>query len=160
MEFGITVPTGKPFDAVALGLNSVDHLIVAPRYLEFNSKIPYKSHQLTAGGQCATAMVALARLGLRTRYIGKVGDDDIGRFQINSIVSEGVQADATIVNSAETQTAFIIVDETSGERTILWKRDPGLATRPEEVERAAVTSGRILHLDGHDAAASSTAATQ
>ncbi|MEN3333277.1 MAG: sulfofructose kinase [Blastocatellia bacterium] len=159
MEFGITVPTGKPFDAVALGLNAVDHLIVAPRYPEFNSKIPYKSHQLAAGGQCATAMVALARLGLRTRYIGKVGDDDIGRFQINSIVSEGVTADIPVVEGAETQTAFIIIDEASGERTILWNRDPAIATRPEDVDRTAVTSGRVLHLDGHDVEASIVAAT-
>ena len=159
MEFGITLPTGKPFDAVALGLNAVDHLIVAPRYPEFNSKIPYKSHRLAAGGQCATAMVALARLGLRTRYIGKVGDDDIGRFQINSIVSEGVTADITVVEGAETQTAFIIIDEASGERTILWNRDPAIATRPEDVDRAVVTSGRVLHLDGHDVDASIVAAT-
>ena len=159
MEFGITVPTGKPFDAVALGLNAVDHLIVAPRYPEFNSKIPYKSHRLAAGGQCATAMVALARLGLRARYIGKVGNDDIGRFQINSIVAEGVTADITVVEGAETQTAFIIIDEASGERTILWNRDPAIATRPEDVDRAVVTSGRVLHLDGHDIDASIVAAT-
>src|ERR1043165_4037254 len=103
MDFGIPFPADKPFDAVALGLNAVDHLIVAPRYPEFNSKIPYKSHQLAAGGQCATAMVALARLGLRTRYIGKVGDDDIGRFQINSIVTEGVTADIKVAPGAATQ---------------------------------------------------------
>jgi sulfofructose kinase len=158
MEFGINLPAGKPFDAVALGLNAVDHLILVPRYPEFNSKIPYKSHQLAAGGQCATAMVALARLGLRTRYIGKVGDDDIGRFQVNSIVSEGVTAEVEAVRGAETQTAFIIVDEASGERTILWNRDPAIATRPEEVDRAAVTSGRVLHLDGHDIEAATVAA--
>ena len=158
MEFGITVPTGKPFDAVALGLNAVDHLIVAPRYPEFNSKVRYKSHRLAAGGQCATAMVALSRLGLRARYIGKVGDDDIGRFQINSVVSEGVTADISVVEGAETQTAFIIVDEASGERTILWSRDAAVATRPEEVDQEAVTSGRVLHLDGHDVEAAIVAA--
>ncbi|MFL6215462.1 MAG: carbohydrate kinase family protein [Blastocatellia bacterium] len=158
MDFGITLPAGKPFDAVAMGLNAVDHLIIAPHYPAFNSKVPYKSHTLAAGGQCATAMVALSRLGLRTRYIGKVGSDDIGRFQIESIVSEGVAADIAIVEGAETQTAFIIVDETSGERTILWNRDASIATRPDEVDRAAVTSGRVLHLDGHDVDAAIVAA--
>ena len=158
MDFGITLPAGKAFDAVAMGLNAVDHLIIAPRYPEFNTKVLYKSHRLAAGGQCASAMVALARLGLRARYIGKVGDDDIGRFQMDSIVSEGVTADVAVVAGAETQTAFIIVDEASGERTILWNRDPAVATRPEEVDRAAVTSGRVLHLDGHDVDAAIVAA--
>src|SRR6185295_8882935 len=144
MDFEIELPAGKPFDAVALGLNATDHLIVVPHYPGFNSKVALLSHTLAAGGQCATAMVALARLGLRTRYIGKVGGDDIGRFQINSIVSEGVTADISVVEGAETQTAFIIIAEASGERTILWNRDPAIATRPEDVDRTAVTSGRVL----------------
>ncbi|HLF82737.1 MAG TPA: hypothetical protein VI837_01020, partial [Blastocatellia bacterium] len=67
MEFGIEIPAGKAFDAVALGLNAIDHLIVVPHYPGFNSKVPLISHTLAPGGQCATAMVTLARLGMRAR---------------------------------------------------------------------------------------------
>jgi len=159
MDFGIKLPSDKPFDAVALGLNAVDHLIVVPHYPEFNSKIPFLSHTLAAGGQAATAMVTLARLGMRARYIGKVGSDELGRFQINSIASEGVESSGiTVVEEAETQTAFIIIDRTSGERTILWNRDERLTIREDEVDREMVTSGRVLHLDGHDVRASIKAA--
>ncbi|HLG15317.1 MAG TPA: PfkB family carbohydrate kinase [Blastocatellia bacterium] len=160
MEFHIEIPDHKPYDAVALGLNAVDHLIVVPHYPDFNSKVAFLSHTLAPGGQCATAMVALARLGLRTRYIGKVGSDDIGRFQIDSLISEGVEArDVAIVEGAETQTAFIIIDRASGERTIIWNRDERLDIAASEVERDAVTSGRVLLLDGHNVAASIAAAT-
>ena len=158
MEFGIEIPTGKPFDAVALGLNAIDHLIVVPHYPEFNSKVSFISHTTGPGGQCATAMVALARLGMRTRYIGKVGADEIGRFQIDRVASEGVQCDIAVVDGAETQTAFIIIDRQSGERTILWNRDERLTITERDVDREAVTSGRVLHLDGHDVAASIAAA--
>jgi sulfofructose kinase len=159
MEFGIEIPTGKPYDAVALGLNAIDYLIVVPRFPEFNTKIPLISHTLAPGGQCATAMVTLARLGLRTRYIGSVGSDDLGRIQIDSIASEGVECSGVkVVEGAESQIAFIIVDQVSGERTILWKRDERLAIAEDEVDREAVTSGRVLHLDGHDVAASIVAA--
>src|SRR5438128_2522482 len=89
MEFGIEIPSGKAFDAVALGLNAIDYLIVVPHFPEFNTKIPLISHTLAPGGQCATAMVTLARLGLRTRYIGSVGSDDLGRIQIDFIVCSG-----------------------------------------------------------------------
>jgi sugar/nucleoside kinase (ribokinase family) len=159
MDFGIEIPGEKQYDAVALGLNAVDHLIVVPRYPEFNSKVEFLSHTQSAGGQSATAMVALARLGLRTRYIGKVGSDVTGRFQINSIASEGVQPTIDIVEGAESQIAFIVVDKPSGERTILWHRDRRLIIEPSEVDRAEVASGRILHLDGHDVDASIQAAT-
>ncbi len=159
MEFGIEIPGGKPFDAVALGLNAVDHLIVVPHYPGFNSKVPYLSHTLAPGGQCATAMVTLARLGLRTRYIGKVGSDDLGSVQIRSLESENVPTDCvTIVPGAESQIAFIIIDEASGERTVIWHRDERLMIEEDEVDASAITSGRVLLLDGHNVAASIAAA--
>ena len=159
MDFGIEIPCDKPFDAVALGLNAVDHLIVVPHYPEFNSKVAFLSHTLAPGGQSATAMVTLARLGLRARYVGKVGSDDLGRLQINSLASEGVEASGVaVIEGAETQTAFIVVDETNGERTVLWNRDERLIINEDEVDRKAVTSGRALHLDGYNVAASIKAA--
>ncbi|HYV07941.1 MAG TPA: PfkB family carbohydrate kinase [Blastocatellia bacterium] len=159
MEFGIEIPHGKPFDAVALGLNAVDHLIVVPHFPEFNSKIPFLSHTLAPGGQSATAMVTLARLGMSARYIGKVGGDDLGRIQINSLLLEGVDSSGVkVVDSAESQTAFIIIDKATGERTILWHRDKRLTIEPDEVQFDSVTSGRVLLLDGHDVAASIRAA--
>lgn len=159
MEFGIEIPGGKPFDAVALGLNAVDHLIVVPHYPEFNTKIPFLSHTIAPGGQSATAMVALARLGLQTGYIGRVGGDEAGRVQIESLRKEGVDARGVrVVEEAETQTAFIIIEQTTGERTIIWHRDERLTIDPGDVDRDEVTSGGVLHLDGHDVQASITAA--
>ena len=159
MQFGIKVPDGKPFDAVALGLNAVDHLIVVPFFPEFNSKVPLLSHTVAPGGQSATAMVALARLGMRTRYVGKVGSDELGRFQIDSLISEGVESSCVnVVEGAESQTAFIIIDQATGERTILWHRDEQLTIAEDEVNFETVTSGRVLLLDGHDVRASIRAA--
>jgi len=159
MRFGLEIPTCKPFDAVAFGLNAVDHLIVVPRFPDFNTKLEFSSHLRAPGGQCATAMVTLARLGLRTSYIGKVGSDETGEFQLKSISSEGVDVSKVMVaQGAESQLAFIIVDAPTGERTILWHRDDKLIIQPDEVDRNAVTAGRVLHLDGHNVAASIRAA--
>jgi sugar/nucleoside kinase (ribokinase family) len=160
MEFDIEIPGGKLFDAVALGLNAVDHLIVVPHYPEFNSKVRFVSHTSAAGGQCATAMVALSRLGMRTSYIGKVGDDDTGRFQLDSLVSEGVDATGvTVVEGAESQVAFILVDQATGERTVIWDHDDRLTIGADEVDEVLVTSGSGLLLDGHNVEASIAAAT-
>jgi sulfofructose kinase len=159
MEFGVKVPTDKPFDAVALGLNAVDHLIVVPGYPDYNTKTRFLSHTVAAGGQSASAMVALARLGLRSRYIGKVGSDDAGAYQIRTLEAEGVESSGVaIVQGAETQSAFILIDKKSGERTIVWDRDDRLTIGADEVDGEAVTSGRVLHLDGHDVQASIAAA--
>src|SRR5262249_48014357 len=159
MEFGIDIPTGKAFDAVALGLNAVDHLVLVPHYPEFNTKIQFIEHRLAPGGQSATAMAALSRLGLKTRYIGNVGSDRLGRFQLESLRADGIEASGVrIIEQAETQTAFIIVDQLSGERTVIWSRDPRLEIDPTTIDEKAVTSGRVLHLDGHNVQASIAAA--
>jgi len=159
MEFGIDIPTAKAFDAVALGLNAVDHLVLVPHYPEFNSKIQFVEHRLAPGGQSATAMAALSRLGLKTRYIGNVGSDRLGRFQLESLEADGIEASGVrIVEGAETQTAFIIVDQLSGERTVIWSRDTRLEIDPEALDEKAVVSGRVFHLDGHNVKASIAAA--
>lgn len=147
----ISIPEGKPFDVVGMGLNAVDDLCVVPQYPAFESKTRIQALYRQGGGQVATAMVALARWGLRVRYIGKVGDDERGRFSLESIRQEGVDVShVTVEPGATSQFAFIIIDARNGERTILWDRDEQLMYQEGELSKQAVCSGRILHLDGHD----------
>jgi sugar/nucleoside kinase (ribokinase family) len=104
-----------------------------------------------AGGQMATALVTCSRLGLKVRYIGKVGDDAGGRFQLASLRREGVDlSDTQVMRGASNQFGNIIVDQATGERTVFWDRDARLAVEPREIKPAAITSARLLHLDGCD----------
>ena len=52
----------------------------------------------------------------------------------------------------------MLVDQGSGQRTVLWSRHPGLAYRPNDVPLDAACSGRVLLVDCHDTAASTAAA--
>jgi sugar/nucleoside kinase (ribokinase family) len=151
MEFPFQLPVDKQFDAVGFGLNAVDHLIVVPEYPAFDTKIRLLEHKQTTGGQTATTMVALRRLGLNTAYAGRFGSDAEGQFGFESLKSEGVNCEfAEVVAGARNQLAFIIVDGRSGERTIIWDRDERLSYRAEEAPIALASRGRILHLDAHD----------
>jgi sugar/nucleoside kinase (ribokinase family) len=123
------------------------------------SKTPILEFAKSGGGQAASAMVACARLGLRAKYVGKVGGDEAGVFSLESIRSEGVDVrDVAIVPGAANQFAFIIVNSGSGERTILWHRPPEIATAPSEVTPEKVAVGRALLVDGPDAPAAARAA--
>ena len=154
MNFPISVPTNKPFDAVGFGLNAVDHLIVVPAYPAFDTKTRLIEHTQSAGGQTATAMVALQRLGYRTAYAGRFGSDLEGKFGLATLKEEGVNIDmAEVIHGATTQIAFIIVDEKSGERTIVWDRDDRLAYTTIDAPVEFGSLGKVLHLDAHDPAA-------
>jgi sulfofructose kinase len=141
----------KPSDVVGMGLNSVDFISVVPEFPTLNSKMEILRFSKQGGGQVATAMVALSRWGVKTKYIGKVGEDDFGQFSLNSIHQEGVDVSSvTTEPNATTQFAMILVDGPTGERTILWNRDDRLMYRQGELHREEVCSGKLLHLDGHD----------
>src|SRR4029450_3331498 len=148
MNFPFKLPAKRQFDAVGFGLNAVDHLIVVPAYPAFDTKVRLLDHKQTAGEQAATTMVALQRLGLNTAYAGRFGSDAEGQFGFESLKSEGVNNEfAEVVAGARNQLAFIIVDERSGERTIIWDRDERLSYRADEAPIALASRGRILHLD-------------
>lgn len=151
MLFPFKLPANKPFDAVGFGLNAVDHLIVVPEYPAFDTKIRLLEHTQSAGGQTATAMVALRRLGLKTAYAGRFGSDPEGMFGLKTLQDDDVNVDfAEIVEGARNQIAFITIDARSGERTIVWDRDDRLAYKADEAPVEFGPMGRVLHLDAHD----------
>ncbi|OGW12533.1 MAG: hypothetical protein A3G93_02825 [Nitrospinae bacterium RIFCSPLOWO2_12_FULL_45_22] len=147
------------FDVVGVGLNAVDYLCIVPHYPCFNSKVKMLDFKREAGGQIATALVALSRWGLRTAYIGKVGDDEWGRFTRQDLEREGVDISGLITATGTTsQFAFIMVDQICGERTIVWHRSEEVCLKPEELNPEIIKAGRLLHLDGHEIEAAITAA--
>jgi len=151
MRLPLAIPANRDFDAVGFGLNAVDHLIVVPEYPAFDSKLRFTDYQKSAGGQTATAMAALQRLGLQTAYAGRFGSDEAGRYGRSSLENEGVNLDfAQTIKGAGNQVAFIIIDARSGERTIIWDRDERLSYAADEAPVELASRGRVLHLDAHD----------
>ena len=151
MQFPFKLPTQRQFDAVGFGLNAVDHLIVVSEYPAFDTKVRLQEHRQSPGGQTATAMVALQRLGLQTAYAGRFGSDAEGQFGLSSIREEGVDLEfAEVIAGARNQIAFIIIDARSGERTIVWDRDERLAYTADDAPIQVSTLGRVLHIDAHD----------
>lgn len=149
--FDVDFHQDKAFDLVGFGLNAVDHLCVVPQYPRFDSKTAILHYEKLAGGQVATTVSFVARMGMKGKYIGKVGSDDLGQFSLQSLRSESIDTSSVLVeHGARNQYAFIIVDKSSGERTILWERDLRLSFRESELKQEDVCAGKVLHLDGHD----------
>lgn len=147
------------FDVVGVGLNATDTLILLPKFPAYAGKVAFTGEMLSPGGQVASAMVTCARLGLRTKYIGTIGDDERGRIQIESLQGSGIDlSDVQIRRNCPNQTAYIMIDQTTGERTVLWQRSDCLRLDPQEITVDQITSARLLHIDGHDTPAVEKAA--
>ena len=161
IPFAVPGPEGRAFDVVGLGQNSVDYVAVAATRPAPNAKQRLDRFACLPGGQVATAIVACARLGWRTRYIGSFGDDAPGRLSRESLTAEGVDIRAArTVPGATNRLAVILVDARTGERTVLWHADPALRIGPmDDASREAAASGRLLLVDCEDIAAATAAAT-
>lgn len=156
--FDLDLPAKQPFDVVGFGLNSVDYICILPQYPPPDSKTEIIRYEILPGGQTATALVFLARMGLATKYIGKVGGDEGGRVSLQSFEGESVDVSSVLIEQgARNPFSIILVDRRNGERTVLFRADPGWNFRKAELEEEKVCSGRILHLDGYDASALSAA---
>jgi sugar/nucleoside kinase (ribokinase family) len=147
------------FDVVGVGLNATDTMLIVPHFPAYAGKVPYHEEMLSPGGQVASAMVTCAKLGLRVKYIGTVGDDQRGRIQMASLRDTGINLDDVEVRAnCANQTAYILIDQTTGERTVLWKREDCLRLDPQSITEDKIAKARLLHIDAHDTQAVARAA--
>ena len=144
---------------MGLGLNATDIVLTVREVPPLGGKERILAEDRQSGGQVATALVACQRLGLRARYLGKVGDDEGGRLQLASLKAEGIDVRyVQSVKNTPNQVGYIIVDQKTGERTVYWDRHARLRVQPRELTPKAIVGARILHIDGCDVEAALKAA--
>ena len=149
--------TSFKIDLVGVGLNAMDTLIPLPSFPEPGSKTEYSAADVLPGGQVASTVVACQTWGLRTRYVGKLGDDHAAKMHRDAFARADVETRLITVPGGSSPQSLIMVDG-KGERTILCRRDDRLILQPEDLEREWITDARALHVDGHDTAAATLAA--
>ncbi len=149
----------RQFDVVGIGENAVDTVLVVPSFPSYGGKTTFHRELLSPGGQVASAIVTCQKLGLRSKYIGSVGDDFRGRIQLKSLEESGVDiSDIQIRKDCPNQSAYIVIDERTGERTIFSHRPTCLQIEPEQILPEQIACARLLHIDGHDTPAVAHAA--
>jgi fructokinase len=100
-----------------------------------------------AGGAPANVAVGLARLGVSSGFMGKVGDDDFGYFLAQTLAENGVDTSALLFSDeARTALAFVSL-KADGERDFMFYRHPSadMLIRPEEIDRGYIRSAKIFH---------------
>lgn len=94
------------------------------------------------GGMAANASVAIARLGGRASYWGRVGNDEIGARILNQLATEGVDvSNVRRLPGCVSPSAAILVDD-AGERLVCAYNDPRLDADP-----AWLPVGRVVEFD-------------
>jgi sulfofructose kinase len=139
-------PATRAVDVATLGENSLDFVAVAGAGSMSANKQPLSDFRLEPGGQMTTAALGCARLGLRSRYIGVFGDDEWADRARAPLDAEGVEVVAVSHAGVPGRIAVILVDS-SGERTVLERRDARLVLDPAAIADEAIVTARMLLAD-------------
>jgi len=132
-----------------LGQCSLDYFSLVDSYPENDTKKEVLEWQEQGGGPVATALVALSRLGIKCSFYGVVGDDEAGEKIRRSFSEEGVEVKGLVQRKgSSSQVAFVVVEETTAKRTILWKRPSGKALQPDELHNDFLQDSGFLLIDG------------
>ncbi len=109
-----------------VGHASVDHHFEIAAFSNEPTKTPAHSYRQIVGGMAANAAIGLARLGVPVRLIGRVGDDEAGRFIQHAIRELGITDHLETVKGGHSSVSSVVVD-VQGERQIFNHRGDALA---------------------------------
>ncbi len=141
--------TAGAVDIVGLGLATIDVMTLVPRLPRKDEVFQARRILLEGGGPVATALVAAARLGASTAYLGPIAPTTWGALTRAGLEADGVDtSQAPERAEGEQPAAVILVDQPTGQRSILYERGELQGLAPEEVPAGLIASARALHLDG------------
>jgi sulfofructose kinase len=120
-------------DVLGLGAVTVDFVGTVPAWPGRGVKTPLDRLTICDGGLVGTALVAVARLGGKAAFAGKLGRSEMARRALDALRRESVDTSFVVeTEDAEPIVAFIFTERTSGQRNIFWTRQNVQYPLPEE----------------------------
>lgn len=134
------------FDVIGFGALNIDKLYKVNRIAKEEEESFIIDFKETCGGSAANTIVGLARLGLKTGFIGKVANDREGRLLLDAFQKEGVNTSGIVI-SKDGRSGVVMgyVDE-KGDRALYV--DPGVNDSLEfkEIKLEYANNANFLHL--------------
>ncbi len=137
-------------EVVGIGAAVFDILMTMDSFPPEDTKLQGKETKLQCGGPCATALVAMRKLGVNSAYMGALGDDMYGDHIRGAFDKYGVdRSKVRTVPDVQSFHSVVLINESNASRTCVWNR--GTLTPPvaEDVDLEMLKKAKYLHLDGH-----------
>ena len=135
-------------DVLVIGRSCLDYIAVVNQFPGENQKLPLEFRLTEGGGQGGTSSCCIARLGGRVAYVGKLGDDDEGRFCLKRLEDFGVTMEfVEIVSGGKTPVAYVFITEGSGARSIIYERNSLPKIKMDAMLKRLITQTGVALLD-------------
>ena len=107
----------------------------------------YPTMAANPGGAPGNFLAALNAYGMKTAFLGKVGNDTFGHLLLGTLKGAGIETRGIVVDdSVFTTLAFVTFDE-NGDRSFSFARKPGADTQLtwEEIDKSLIDDARVFH---------------
>lgn len=105
--------------------------------------------EMHCGGSAANTAMALARMGIETSLVARVGSD-VWADRIDGCLEQaGVSRGGLQRDPAAMTGLMYVVVTADGERTMLGHRGANVLTDPYEIDEAELAAARLFHLSGY-----------
>ncbi len=119
---------------LSVGIATVDTIVLVNKYPAANERVVALDSIRAVGGPATTAAVTLARLGVEVALSCVIGDDDDGRFILETLKREGVDTNKVIINpTIRTAVGTIVVSKSEETRAIMVQPHSELPSKPANI---------------------------
>lgn len=137
------------FDLVVVGEINVDLILkgdVVPAFGQIEQIVA--EADIVMGSSAVIFACGAVRLGLKTAFIGKVGDDLFGNFMIESMKQKGIDVSGIVIDP-QIKTGFSVILAKQGDRAILTYPGSIPELNIRDVDFSLISKCRHLHLSGY-----------
>lgn len=132
------------FDVVILGAAAIDHVARVARLPGVDEMVFADEYTRYAGGSGANIAAGLAKLGRSVAFLGKTGDDEVGRWLEKEMNVSGIDTGAmTTVAGGKSASCFIALDD-QGNRVIYALGGSALLENVDELDLPLITGSRVI----------------
>ena len=145
---------------VGLGMATLDILVRLTELPTWEEGSHFGAIAIDGGGPVATAIAAVARLGVPAGFIGTCGNDRLGEIKRQTLIECGIDVSRMVRRPApENEIVLVSVHEQTGERVFTGSRAfQDYQLTADEIDRDYILAADVLHLDGYHADAAASAA--
>ncbi len=139
---------GSRLQILGLGISTIDDLLVVPHHPQPNEKQQVLSRTRQCGGLTGSALVAASRLGVSCGHVISLGDGELSGFLRQTMAREGVILFENRTDpNVEPYLSIILIEQGTGERSILWDNSRSAAPKISDAEKALALQADCLFVD-------------
>lgn len=146
VDIALRIESDELLDTVGIVKGAMD-MIDREKMLSVRSLFQSVEPRKAPGGAACNSMRALAHLGNRSGFVGKIGTDDLGNYYEKALVDVGVSPFFVKTNE-ETGSCTVLVSP-DGERTMATYLGPAPTLSPEDITDEMLRPYNLIYIEGY-----------